>query len=99
VDAVFYWSMTYAEIKAAIEGNQKRTKQDMQIQANMIHQLGSLIGVAVNEPKKYPRTTKEAFPKLFNDAKPPTKQQDWQVMKARIEQYNTYLKQKRGETG
>lgn len=99
MDAVFYWEMTYKEIKTAIEGKQKSIKQDMQIQANMIHQLGSLIGVAVNEPKKYPRTAKEAFPKLFDDAKPPTKQQDWQVMKARIEQYNSYLKQKRGETG
>lgn len=99
VDAVSYWDMTYAEIMAAIEGNQRKTKLEMQIQASMIHQLGSLVGIAFNDPKKYPSSAKEVFPSLFEEEiEEEPKQQDWQVMKERIERYNTYLKQKRGET-
>ncbi len=100
MDAVFYWDMTYGEIIEAIEGNQRRTKLQMQIQANLVYQLGALVGVAFNEPDKYPSSVKEAFPKLFEDLiDDEPKQQDWQIMKARIEEYNNaYLKQKRGET-
>lgn len=98
MDAVFYWDMTYAEILASIEGNQRKTKLEMQFNASLVYKLGSLIGVAVNEPKKYPSTSKEAFPKLFDDlVEDRSKQQDWQVMKERINKYNTHLKQKRGE--
>ena len=97
MDAVFYWEMTYAEIKAAIDGNQKKVKGEMQVQAGIAYQLGSLIGIAFHEPNKYP-TIEKAFPKLFdNIQKIPDKQQGWQIMKARVEQYSTYLKQKRGE--
>jgi len=99
VDAVFYWDMTYGEIVTAIEGNQNKMKLQMQFQANLVYQLGALVGVAFNEPNKYPQSAKEVFPKLFEDlidSEP--KQQNWQVMKARIEEYNSYLKQKRGET-
>ncbi len=98
MDAVFYWDMTYAEIMAAIEGTQKKTKSEIQIQASLVHKLGSLIGLAVNDPKKYPSTSKDAFPKLFDDLVEDTsKQQPWQIMKERLNDYNAYLKRKRGE--
>jgi hypothetical protein len=99
VDAVFYWDMTYAEIKTTIESNQKRIKEEMQAQASIAYKLGELIGIAFNEPEKYP-ALKNAFPKLFDDIQEiPDKQQDWRVMKARIEQYNSlYKQQKRGES-
>lgn len=99
MDAVFYWEMTYGEIIAAIEGFQQRFKIEAQLHAGMVYKLGSLIGVSVNDPKKYPKNIQKAFPNLFtdtNDEEP--KQQDWQVMKERISSYNEYLKQKRGET-
>lgn len=99
MDAVFYWDMTYAEIVAAIEGNQKKMKQDMQIQAIMTYKLGELIGIAFNDPKKYPSNPKKAFEKMgIFDDEDDKQGQDWRVTKARIEQYNAYLKQKRGES-
>lgn len=99
MDAVFYWDMTYGEIIAAIEGGQSKTKLQMQFQANLVYQLGALVRVAFNEPNKYPQSAKEVFPKLFEDLiDDEPKQQNWQVMKARIEEYNSYLKRKRGET-
>ncbi|SHH55885.1 hypothetical protein [Sporanaerobacter acetigenes] len=99
VDTVFYWDMTYGEIIEAIESNQRKTKLAMQFQANIAYQLGSLIGIAFNDPKKYPTSAKEVFPSLFEEEiEEEPKQQDWQIMKERIEKYNTYLKQKRGET-
>ncbi|MBU5677913.1 hypothetical protein KQI88_15960 [Alkaliphilus sp. MSJ-5] len=98
MDAVFYWDMTYSEIIASIEGAQRKAKLEMQFNASLVYKLGSLIGVAVNDPKKYPSTSKEAFPKLFDDLVEDTsKQQPWQVMKERLNDYNAYLKRKRGE--
>lgn len=101
MDAVFYWDMTYKEIKTAIEGNQKKLRQDMQMQAVMTYKLGELIRIAFNDPKKYPSSPKKAFKNtgIFDDVNEmPTKQQDWQVMKARIEHYNSLRKKKRGES-
>lgn len=101
MDAVLFWDMTYGEIMAAIEGYQKRFKSDLQMQAIFTYKLGELIGIAVNDPKKYPGNVKEAFKKtrIFDDIEEGTsKQQNWQVIKERVNNYNTYLKQKRGET-
>lgn len=101
MDAVFYWDMTYAEIITAINANNKKLerewKENLRGQAIIAYKLGELIGIAFNEPKKYPGTVKEAFPKVFDDDTKddgPSKQQDWQIMKARIEQYNYLRKQK-----
>ena len=98
MDAVFYWDMTYGEIIAAIEGSQRRFKAEAQMQAGLIYRLGSLVGIAVNDPKKYPRTISKAFPGLFDgvDEERPM-QQDWRIMKERMNTYSTYLKRKRGE--
>lgn len=100
VDAVFYWDMTYREIITAIEGYQKRFKNDLQIQAMLIYKMGELVGIAVNEPKKYPKNAKEAFKKtgIFdNSGDEEIKKQDWQIMKERVNRY-AYLKKKRGES-
>lgn len=87
--------MTYIEIKSTIESNSNIQLKDLKFKAKMIHQLGSLIGLAVNEPKKSPKL-KDTFPGLFKE-EVPEKQQDWQIMKDRVSQYNAYLKKKRGE--
>lgn len=98
MDAALFWDMTYAEIVAVINVYRKNFKEDLQMQAMFAHKLAGLIGLAVNEPKKYPSTAKEAFEKMgiFDEEKEPVKQ-DWRIMKERMNRYNTYLKQKRGE--
>lgn len=97
MDAVLYWDMTYGEITVSIEGSQKRIKADMQKEAAMVFKLGELIGIAFNDPKKYPPSISKVFPKLFDeDTENNSNQQDWQIMKERINRY-AYLKKKRGE--
>lgn len=93
VDAVAFWDMTYKEIIAAIEGNQRRVKSEFQIQATLIYRLGNLVGCAVNDPAKYP-TIHKAFPGLFEE--PKVKQQNWELMKERIAMYAAE-RRKRGE--
>ncbi|MCG7406784.1 hypothetical protein MH117_05080 [Paenibacillus sp. ACRRX] len=105
VGAVFYWDMTYKEIIAAIQGNQRRMKSEFQIHASLVHRLGNLLGRAVNDPKNYPDISK-AFPGLFEDdtslakntpsEKVQSQQQDWRRMKANIEAYAAE-RRKRGE--
>ncbi|MDQ0091670.1 hypothetical protein J2T12_005110 [Paenibacillus anaericanus] len=85
--------MTYKEISAAIEGNQRRLKNEVQTQAALVYKLGNLIGYSVNAPNKYPSIA-ETFPGLFEE--PEIKQQNWQVMKERIEAYAAE-RRKRGE--
>lgn len=100
MDSVFYWDMTYGEIIAAIEGYQKRFKNNLQIQAMFVYKIGEFVGIAVNEPKKYPKNPKEAFKKtgIFDDVEEvEPKKQDWQIMKERVNRY-AYLKRKRGES-
>lgn len=84
--------MTYKEILAAIQGNHRRVKSELQIQASLIYKLGNLLGVAVNNPAKYP-TLNEAFPGMFEE---PKRQQNWELMKSRIEAYAAE-RRKRGE--
>ncbi|WFA10329.1 hypothetical protein [Tissierella sp. Yu-01] len=98
MDAVLFWDMTYGEVIAAIEGYQRRFKAKLQTQAMFTYKLGELIGIAVNDPKKYPQNTKEAFKQMgiFDEDKEPIKQ-DWQIMKERMNKY-AYLHKKRGET-
>lgn len=42
----------------------------------------ALVGIAVNDPKRFP-TIEEAFPSLFERKE----QQDWWIMKQRVEEY------------
>ncbi len=97
MDAVLFWDMTYIEIMTVVENYRKKLKEDLQIKAMFTHKLGSLIGIAINDPKKYPSNAKEAFEKMkiFDDEDEP-KKQDWQIMKERMNQY-AYLRKKRGE--
>lgn len=67
----------------------------MEWQAVLAYKLASLVGVAVNDPKKYP-DLKKAFPGVFDSLETAPKQQPWQVMKERIE---AHRKKKRGGGG
>jgi hypothetical protein len=92
VDAVFYWDMTFKEIAAAIKAKQKINKNELKQQAELLHSIATLVGIAVNAPKKYPPFEK-AFPKLCepqeneNTKEQKPVQQPWEIMKARVNAY------------
>ena len=48
----------------------------------LFYNNAALISVGINEPKKFPKI-EDAFPSLFEKKE----QQDWLVMKERMEQY------------
>ncbi|GEM_PF-2934400 len=104
MDAVFYWDMTYKEIFAAIKGFSKRQEIELQTksiiayhQANLISHL---VGISLGS-KQAPKEIHEAFPAIFPELEQKAqlqqvRQQNWQLMKARIEAY-AFEKRKRGE--
>lgn len=63
--------MTYPEIVDEINAFGRRREADFRdrerLRAKMDYQLAGLIGVAFNDPKKFPKTLKEAYPDLFGD--------------------------------
>lgn len=107
MDAVFYWDMTYREILTAIQGNQARlraaieTEQEkLKYQAVIAYRQSDLIAILVGRlfgTKANVPLLHEVFPGLFPELERP-RQQNWQMMKARIEQYASE-RRKRGETG
>jgi len=88
--------MTFKEILAAIEGAQKRKREELQHQALIAYQqsylIADLVGIMFGSKQKPPRIY-EAFPGIFSEM---PRQQDWRVMKARIEEYAAE-RRKRGE--
>lgn len=98
MDAVYYWEMTYAEITATINAYQKRKRTDMQVQAIVAYKQAETTAALVSRifggNNKVP-TVYEMFPDLFPEQSKP-KQQNWQLMKARVEAYAAE-KRKRGE--
>lgn len=98
VDPVRFWDMTYGEIITQIKAYRQKEKVQMQLQAMFIYKLGSLVGIAFNDPKKYPSNVKQAFKEMgiFDEDINITKQQDWRIMKERMNRY-AYLHRKRGE--
>lgn len=107
MDAVFYWEMTYGEILAAIKGFNKRQETDLQSKAIInYHQsnlIAHLVGIQLGS-KQAPQELHEAFPGIFPELERKAeieriKQQNWQIMKARVEAYAAHLaeKRKRGE--
>ncbi|OUM86649.1 MAG: hypothetical protein BAA01_11615 [Bacillus thermozeamaize] len=96
VDAVSFWDMTFREILVAIEGVQKRRREELQIQALIAYQqsylIADLVGIVFGSKQKPPRLH-EAFPGIFPEV---PRQQDWRLMKARIEEYAAE-RRKRGE--
>ncbi|ATP40697.1 hypothetical protein CSE16_11915 [Solibacillus sp. R5-41] len=104
MDAVFYWDMTYKEILAAIKGKSKRQEAELQYQSIIAyHQanlISHLVGISLGS-KQNPQALHEAFPGVFPELEKQAqlqlvKQQNWQIMKARIDAYAAE-KRKRGE--
>ncbi len=87
-----FWNATYGEIVDIIKANNKRQKQDLQKQASLDYQLANLIGISASrmlDSKTEMPPLEKAYPSLFEqkeeESKP--KQQDYQLMKARLMQY------------
>ena len=74
--------MTADEITLIAQVTQEKNKEHRQMIAQFVHVGAALIGIAVNEPKKFPRL-EDAFPSLFEKKN----QQDWRVMKERMESF------------
>ena len=81
--------MTVDDIALAAQVKQERDKEFMQTLAWIVYNGAALTGVAVNDPKKFPKL-EDAFPSLFERKD----QQDWRVMKERIE---AFAKSKKSE--
>ena len=74
--------MTVDEISLAASVKQEQNKELAQLLAWVVYNGAALTGVAINEPQKFPRL-EDAFPSLFERRE----QQDWRLMKARMEAF------------
>ena len=77
--------MSVDEIMLAAQVHQEQLKECAQLQAWIAYNGAALTGIAVNDPKKFPKQLEEAFPSLFE--KKGQQQQDWWVMKQRMEDF------------
>jgi hypothetical protein len=89
--------MTYVEVIEEINAFNKRHEENyqeqMRLRANMDYQLAQLIGIAFNDPKKYPTTLQKAYPDLFNKQ---SKKMTWQENKEQLKMYAAVHNQQRG---
>lgn len=74
--------MTVEDITMSAQVRQEQTKEFTRILAWIVYNGAALTGVAVNDPKRFP-PMEDAFPSLFEHKE----QQDWWVMKERMENY------------
>jgi len=70
------------DIALAVQVRQEQQKEFAQLLAWIAYNGAALTSVAINDPKKFPKI-EDAFPNLFEH----TEQQDWRVMKQRIEDW------------
>ena len=86
--------MTAEEIALNAQVRQEQNKEFAQTLAWIVYNGAALMGVAVNVPKKFPKL-EDAFPSLFEKKE----QQDWWVMKQRMEEYAKAKKRKEIDHG
>lgn len=85
IPAEKYWSMTYEEIIVQAEANAANKKQELEMQAQLDYKAAQLNAFALNDPKKMPKFNDHyPFFKEEQQQEEPRKQQDWQIMKARM---------------
>ena len=83
--------MTVENIALAAQVKQEQSKELAQTLAWVMYNGAALTGIAVNSPKNFPQI-EEAFPSLFERKE----QQDWWVMKQRVEDWAKAKNAKRG---
>ena len=90
--------MTYIEVIEEIEAYTKRHgneyKEQTRLRAAMDYQLAQLVGIAFNDPQKYPKTLQKAYPELFKENG--KKAMTWQEQK---ENFKRYAEQHNRQTG
>ena len=74
--------MTLDDIALALQTRQERDEEFARLLAWIVYNGAALTGIAVNNPKKFPKP-EDAFPSLFAKKE----QQDWWIMKQRVEDY------------
>lgn len=76
--------MTFAEVRDEVDAFNRRRKMKIkdqqQIQALADYQLAQLIGVAFNDPRKFPKNIKKVYPHLFGS-------EDWRENKEQFRRY------------
>lgn len=90
--------MTFAEVRDEVDAFNRRrkirAKEQQQLQAVTDYQLAQLIGLAFNDPKKYPKDIRKAYPYLFDSSA------DWRENKEQFrryaEEFNARRKSQRG---
>ena len=99
LDAMRFWDMTYFEIKEHIKAYAKRNKESMREKAilsyNHAHLIAQLVGISFSGEGKVPQLH-DIYPSLFDAPELQGQQQDWRIMKARIEAYSLEMR-KRGD--
>lgn len=65
---------------------QKKENAQLRNLAAMLYNCASLIAVGFHDPKHFP-TLEETFPQLFDRQEQAPVQQDWRVMKQRVEDF------------
>lgn len=75
-------NVTPDEVRLAVDIESEKQKDFYKMIAWIGYNCVALAGVAVNEPKKFPKL-EEAFPTLFERKE----QQDWWVIKERVEKF------------
>jgi hypothetical protein len=91
--------MTYSEVIEEIEAYNRQHKakytETMQMQAALDYQLAQLIGLAFNDPKKYPKTLQKAYPELFKNS---AGSMSWQASKDQFKKYaEEFNRQREGQ--
>ena len=76
--------MTVEDIFLAASAKQEENKEMAKMLAWLIYNGAALTGIAVNDPKKFPKL-EDAFPTLFEKEK--GEQQNWVFMKERVEEF------------
>lgn len=74
--------MAPVDIKIAADVELEKQKEFYRMMAWLAYNCASLVAVGVNDPKKFP-ALEDAFPNLFERKE----QQDWWVMKERMEDW------------
>ncbi len=74
--------MTVGDIAFVAQVKQEQNLEITKSLAWIAYNGAALVGIAVNDPKRFP-TIEEAFPSLFEKKE----QQDWWIMKQRVEEY------------
>ena len=93
-----FWSMTYPEVVDEINAFGRRRsasiREQKQLRAMMDYQLAQLIGVMFNDPKKYPKSLRAAYPDLFPELSP-----GWQANKEKFRAYADEFNRQREAKG